>query len=234
VIVGIPPETVRHTVSYGIPCARETTAGEEEGQLRPALTWGWLAVRIGHDFLVECTDRLGYRALRRSPRSGRNSWIPIQTKPCALRITTYRASLATPAISWLDWHRRFKPCPVGAVTLALFAALATLPAYQDPLPTIFLAFGLVPFALLVAASALEFGRSEQKGINLPLHEAEDTLAAGDWLAVQIGARRLDIGVLEATIVRKRNRLRLVSGLLAVQVGYLLIVTIVVALLEAAK
>jgi hypothetical protein len=123
---------------------------------------------------------------------------------------------------------------VGAVTLALFAALATLPAYQDPLPTIFLALGLVPFGLLVAASALEFGRSEQKADNLPLNNAEDDLAPGDWLRAQISARRLDIAVLEATIVRKRNRLRLVSGLLAFQVGYLLIVTIVVAFLGASK
>jgi hypothetical protein len=123
---------------------------------------------------------------------------------------------------------------VGAITLALFAALASLPAYQESGPTALLALGLLPFVGLVVLSVLEFGRNATSGNDIALTDPDDSLAVGEWLHSKIGTRRLELRVLELMIVRKRNRLRVVSILLATQVGYLLVITLAVALLGTTK
>lgn len=116
---------------------------------------------------------------------------------------------------------------VGAVTLALFAALATLPMFRTAVPTVLLVLGLAPFVVLVVVSIREFGRGGDIEEDLALSKPEDLLPVEDWLRGKIGDRRLEIGTLRETVRRKRDRLRLSSALLAFQVGYLLVLTIAV-------
>lgn len=119
---------------------------------------------------------------------------------------------------------------VGAVTLALFAALATLPTFRDVLPTLLLVLGLAPFVVLVVVSIQEFGRGGFVDEDLVLSSPQDVLPVEDWLMAKISDRRLEINTLRGTILRKRDRLRLSSALLAIQVGYLLVITVAVTFL----
>lgn len=117
---------------------------------------------------------------------------------------------------------------VGAVSLALFAALATLPPYQKPAAAILLVLGLAPFIILTVISIRELDRKPESSEPLLLTEDEDRLAPIDWLAIHIGERRTEIRALREAIVLKRTRLAWCSAWLAIQIGYLVVVTTAVA------
>jgi hypothetical protein len=123
---------------------------------------------------------------------------------------------------------------VGAVTLALFAALATLPTYQKPVASMLLVLGLVPFVILTAISIRELGRKPEGTEPLQLSQDEDRISLESWLVAHIGERRTEIRTLRGAIVLKRNRLALCSALLAGQVSYLVVVTMLFATLSQQK
>jgi hypothetical protein len=153
------------------------------------------------------------------------------------RIATLRAALGSESEELADVRRQLgalaatmQALPaVGALTLALFGTLGASPQYQRLGPTILLATGLLPFVVLVVVSAREFGRAADSGASLDLSPPDDALPFDEWLVLKLAERRLEQKALRRAIDRKRGRLRLASAVLAIQVGYLLVVVILVAL-----
>jgi hypothetical protein len=63
-----------------------------------------------------------------------------------------------------------------------------------------------------------------------LTDKDDERVLEEWLVLRIAEQRIQRRVLIDLIARKRGRLRFASGLLALQVGYVFLVIIAVALM----
>ncbi len=118
----------------------------------------------------------------------------------------------------------------GAVTLALFVGLTPVPAQSEGLARGLIVIGLLPFTILVVLSVREFGlrRASPAQTELSLTDTTDALPPNDWLALKVGERRLEIAALRGAISRKRNRLGWASASLALQVGYLVLVSFILS------
>jgi hypothetical protein len=125
---------------------------------------------------------------------------------------------------------------VSAITLAILTVLATVPLYHGGVPSLLVAFGLVPF---VAIAGITVGELRRTGLRVASDDEVATVLPEDhgspeaWLVRRIADRRLETATARHVVARRRRSLAIASIVLAAQVVYLIGVAVVFALASSA-